>query len=87
MDDSALAELLVDPAANPEQQLASDQRRDRLRAVVRALPERDRQCLYLRAEGFRYREIAGVLEISLGSVAKSLARAVTRLTNMEKEQE
>ena len=51
-----------------------------MRAVLRAMPERDRQCVYLRAEGLRYREIANVLGMSLGGVAKSLARAIARLS-------
>jgi RNA polymerase sigma-70 factor (ECF subfamily) len=55
----------------------------RLRTVVRALPERDRQCLFLRAEGLRYRDIARTLDISLGGVAKSLARTMKRLTNAD----
>ena len=74
---------MIDPAANPEQQLADDRRVRRLRAVVRALPERDRQRLFLRAEGLGYRDIAKTLNISLGGVAKSLARTMTRLTNAD----
>jgi RNA polymerase sigma-70 factor (ECF subfamily) len=69
----------ADLASDPEQLLAADQRRDRLLSVVNALPERDRQCLALRAEGFRYREIARRLRMSLGAVSKSLARSVMRL--------
>jgi RNA polymerase sigma-70 factor, ECF subfamily len=65
--------------ASPEEQASNRQRRMRLLAVVRALPEQDRGCLSLRAEGLRYREIASVLGISLGSVAASLARALARL--------
>jgi len=68
---------------NPEQQMANDQRRQRLLAVFRALPERDRRCLSLRAEGLRYREIADALGISLGAVAKSLARSMTRMVNAD----
>ena len=64
---------------------AAGGRRDRarLRAVARALPERDRRCLYLRAEGLGYRDIAAVLGVSLGSVAKSLGRAFARLARVE----
>lgn len=80
--DFELAELAVDPSLDPEQRLAEEQRIARLRAVVQALPERDRQCLSLRAEGLRYREIAEVLGISLGSVAKSVTRALARLANV-----
>jgi len=78
-----VADAIADPADNPEQQVAGQQRRQRLRAVVRALPERDRHCLYLRAEGLPYRDIAETLGISLGSVAKSIARAVARLTRAD----
>lgn len=81
--DSTLTESLVDPAANPEERLAVTERQTRLQAVLRALPERDRRCLYLRAEGLRYREIAKALDISLGSVAKSLTRALARLTHAD----
>lgn len=80
--DTALAEAVIDPASNPEQCLVETQRQDRLLAVMRALPERDRQCLNLRAEGLRYREIASVLGISLGSVAKSVTRSIARLANV-----
>jgi RNA polymerase sigma-70 factor (ECF subfamily) len=80
--DFGLAALAVDPSLNPEQQLAEEQRLAKLRAIVRALPERDRQCLTLRAEGLRYREIADVLGISLGSVAKSVTRSLARLGNV-----
>ena len=81
--DVRLVERVIDSAANPEQQLADDRRVRRLRAVVSALPERDRQCLFLRAEGLGYRDIAKTLNISLGGVAKSLARTMTRLTNAD----
>jgi RNA polymerase sigma-70 factor, ECF subfamily len=81
--DVVAADAIADPADNPEQQVAGHQRRQRLRAVVRALPERDRQCLYLRAEGIPYRDIADTLGISLGSVAKSIARALARLSRAD----
>jgi RNA polymerase sigma-70 factor (ECF subfamily) len=72
--------LVADPHPNPEDEFAFRQRRDRLRSVVDALREMDRECLYLRSEGLRYREIADVLEISVGSVANSLARSLSRLS-------
>lgn len=77
--DSGAEELHHDPAPNPEEALAAKQRRKRLLAVVRALPEQDRCCLHLRAEGLRYREIAEVLGMSLGAVSHSLVRSLERL--------
>jgi len=68
-----------DLGPNPENALAMKQRLARLLAVVAALPEQDRCCLHLRAEGLRYREIAAVLGISLGSVAFALGRSLERL--------
>jgi len=72
-------DLAVDPSPNPEAQLAHSQTKRRLLAVVDALPEQDRRCLYLRAEGLRYREIAGILDMSLGAVPLSLTRSLARI--------
>jgi len=79
-----LAERFRDPAPSPEEHLSSAQRQLRLLAVVEALPETDRSCLWLRAEGLRYREIAGVLGISLGSVSMSLSRSLARLARADR---
>ena len=76
----AEAGSVPDPAVGPEETCVANEDRQRLRAVLQALPERERQCVYLRAEGLRYREIADVLGVSLGAVAKSLTRAVGRLS-------
>lgn len=74
---------LVDRELNPEDQLAQNQRHARLQAVLRALPEQDRRCLALRAEGLTYREIAQVLDLSLGAVSISLARSLARFIRAE----
>ncbi len=81
--DACLAEEHADPAPDPEEQISAAQRRDRLQAVVRALPENDQHCLRLRAEGLRYREIATVLGMSLGAVSISLTRSLARLVRAE----
>jgi RNA polymerase sigma-70 factor, ECF subfamily len=67
----------------PEERLQAIERQQRLMAVVRAMPEQDQCCLSLRAEGLRYREIARVLGISLGSVANSLERSLSRLARAD----
>jgi RNA polymerase sigma-70 factor, ECF subfamily len=75
----ASVEMHADSALDPEEQAAAAQRRTRLQSIVRALPDQDRWCLALRAEGLRYREIAEVLGMSLGSVSASMARSLGRL--------
>jgi RNA polymerase sigma-70 factor (ECF subfamily) len=79
--DEEAAAGLVDPAANPEQVLAETQALHSMRAALGALSPRDRQCLSLRAEGLRYRDIARVLGMSLGGVAKAIARAIDHLSS------
>ena len=78
-----LTESASDPNAGPEEILSDSQRQKRLLGVVQALPEREQCCLSLRAEGLRYREIAEVLGISLGAVAASLEKSLSRLRRAE----
>lgn len=73
--------LTLTAARTPEQQAIENQTRRRVTAVIQALPELDRACIALRAEGLRYREIAGILDISLGGVALALERALGRIGN------
>lgn len=68
---------------NPEEQAVSSQRQRRMTLVIAALPEQDRACLSLRAEGFRYREIAQILDMSLGAVALSLERSLGKLSRAD----
>jgi RNA polymerase sigma-70 factor, ECF subfamily len=77
--DEDVARRQPDTSPNPEEQVASSQRLERMQAVLRALPEQDRCCLSLRAEGLRYREIAAALGISLGAVSIALTRALARI--------
>jgi RNA polymerase sigma-70 factor, ECF subfamily len=72
-------DLHADPGPGIEQQLLHNERFERLQSVVSALGEQERQCLFLRAEGLRYREIAGVLGVSVGTVSNLLARALAKL--------
>lgn len=75
--------FLVDREPNPEDQLARNQRRVRLLRVWQALPEPDRRCLALRAEGLTYREIAQVLDMSLGAISISLTRSLARFARAD----
>ena len=66
-------------AASPEDHVIFQQQHERLQRIFQHLPEADRLCLQLRSEGLKYREIANVLNISLGSVYNSLERSLNRL--------
>ncbi len=81
--DESLAQRQPASTLNPEEQAASSQRQERMQAVLRALPEQDRCCLYLRAEGLRYREIAATLGISLGAVSIALTRSLARMGRVD----
>jgi RNA polymerase sigma-70 factor (ECF subfamily) len=82
--DPSIVQAKLDSTPSPEEQMASGQTLRRLRTVLRALPEQDRCCLALRAEGLRYREIAAALGVSLGSVSLSLSRSLARLGSVDK---
>jgi RNA polymerase sigma-70 factor (ECF subfamily) len=77
------AQRRPDPSRNPEQQFSDSQRQSRLLAVFCGLPEEDRCCLRLRAEGLRYREIAAVLGMSLGAISNSLTRSLVRMARAD----
>ena len=74
-----LAEARMDPALNPEERASEEQRLSRVRDVLGALSPQQQQCLHLRAEGFTYREGAGILDITESSVKEFIRRAVRRL--------
>lgn len=69
---------IADSAAGPEERLVEREQERRWQGVLRALPPRDRRCLLLRAEGYTYRQIAAMLDVSLGTVAKAVVRTLDR---------
>jgi RNA polymerase sigma-70 factor (ECF subfamily) len=74
----------VSSELNPEQNAIQGERRAQLIAIYKALPEDDRLCLQLRAEGLTYREIAHVAGVSLGTVSNSLGRSLSRLALLDR---
>lgn len=83
LSSSRSLENIADSSHAADSVLEQAERRNTLLAVVGALPEQDQQCLHLRAEGLRYREIAGVLGISLGAVANSLQKSLARIARVD----
>jgi RNA polymerase sigma-70 factor (ECF subfamily) len=68
-----------DGAADPEQQAVARQRTLRLQTALARLPVRQRECLHLRAEGLRYREIAEVLGAGVSTVAEWVQQGLKTL--------
>jgi RNA polymerase sigma-70 factor, ECF subfamily len=65
--------------ADPEKLMLQRERLDRLHFAVLNLTPLQRECLHLRAEGLRYREIAGLLELSPSTVMDAVRRATLKL--------
>jgi len=78
-DDGMAPQSCADPVASPEQQAIERQRRLRLEAALERLPVNQRECLHLRAEGLRYREIAEVLGAGVSTVAEWVQQALKTL--------
>jgi RNA polymerase sigma-70 factor (ECF subfamily) len=68
------------PARSAEELLLERERNQRVAASMETLSPQQRNCLYLRSEGLRYREIAEVMGISASTVNEFLRRAIARLT-------
>jgi RNA polymerase sigma-70 factor (ECF subfamily) len=65
--------------ATPERVAIEKERVRHLGEAIRGLPDCERECLLLRAEGLRYREIGEVLNIPTSTVADTVDRAIRRL--------
>ena len=65
--------------STPEQAALEREKFRRMDKAVRALAVQERECLMLRAEGLRYREIGEVLGIPTSTVADLVERAIKKL--------
>jgi RNA polymerase sigma-70 factor (ECF subfamily) len=68
-----------DGGRDPEQTLLDRERFSAIRNGLALLSGQERRCLHLRAEGFCYREIAEILNITSSSVAEFLRRAMRKM--------
>jgi RNA polymerase sigma-70 factor (ECF subfamily) len=67
------------PQPDPELDLMARQQQALLARAVSDLSPQQRNCLHLRGQGLRYREIAEAMGISTSAVGEFLRRAVTKL--------
>jgi RNA polymerase sigma-70 factor (ECF subfamily) len=65
--------------STPEHAVLKKEKFRQLSSAIRTLTEAERDCLLLRAEGLRYREIGEVLEMATSTVADTVDRAVKKL--------
>lgn len=65
--------------ANPERALLEKEKVARLVAAIRLLSETEKECLLLRAEGLRYREIGEVLGLATSTVGDIIERSIKKL--------
>lgn len=85
VDPSSLVDLLVSDVPGPLAELQGDERKEWVRASIARLPETLRQTLLLAYyDDLKYREIAEILGIPVGTVKSRLHAALAKLHEMAK---
>jgi len=79
INDRPEAAIASAPGVTPEQRVLEMEKTDRLRTAMKTLSAEHRQCLHLRAEGLRYREIAAAMGIGVSTVADMIRQALAQL--------
>jgi RNA polymerase sigma-70 factor (ECF subfamily) len=72
------APSLVTRTPLPDEDMERAERIAAVRQVLQRLPERDRQLLLMREEGFKYDELARVIGVAPASVGTLIARALKK---------
>jgi len=78
-DGDELDVMHTDSSPDPEQQVLERERIRMIQREVRRLPQLLRECMYLRAQGLQYHEIAIALDISMTTAVDRVRRAVKKL--------
>jgi RNA polymerase sigma-70 factor, ECF subfamily len=82
LPDVAIAGDLPSPAASIEEDLLAQERTARVREGIHRLTPAQKDCLLLRAQGFKYREIANVLNLSISTVGENVQRGLQKLKEL-----
>jgi RNA polymerase sigma-70 factor, ECF subfamily len=82
-----LADVIVagDPTAHSnsaEQDLLARERLEVMNRAIQALSPAQRDCLVLRSQGLKYREIADVLNLSISTVGENIQRGLEKLKEL-----
>jgi RNA polymerase sigma-70 factor (ECF subfamily) len=71
--------LLQDAMPSVESQLLIREHEEKVRKALGELSDAERECLILRSQGLKYREVAAVLDISVSTAAENVQRGLRRL--------
>ncbi|HEX3684914.1 MAG TPA: RNA polymerase sigma factor [Bryobacteraceae bacterium] len=82
LPDLSLAGNLPSQAASIEQELLEQERSRLVRSAMDRLSAAQKDCLVLRAQGFKYREIAEVLNLSVSTVGENIQRGLEKLKEL-----
>lgn len=74
-----ISQSVPDITPDPEKRLLEKERHFRIHEGLSKLTQLQKDCLNLRLEGFRYREIGEILNVSTSTVAGSLRNAMSKL--------
>ena len=69
----------ISPAVSVEEALLASEKKELLSEAMKSLTSAQRNCLALRSQGLRYREIAEALELSVSTVAEHVQRGLEKL--------
>jgi RNA polymerase sigma-70 factor, ECF subfamily len=74
-----LAETLPAVGGNAEEDMIKRENLEAFRNALRQLSPQQRQCLELRSQGLKYREIADILQLDISTVGEFLARGIRHM--------
>jgi RNA polymerase sigma-70 factor, ECF subfamily len=72
-------EELLAAGRNAEEEMIERERLVTFRNALRQLSPQQRQCLELRSQGLKYREIADILQVDISTVGEFLARGIRQM--------
>ncbi len=78
LPDAAAGELRAG-CETAEEELLAAERNNRLQRAINGLSAAQKECLVLRTQGLKYREIAEVLKLSVSTVAENVQRGLEKL--------
>ena len=81
-DEALLSGASTQNGHSPEWHFLNRERNEKLRLAIGALSGPQRECVVLRAQGMKYREIAAVLDLSISAVAENVQRGLEKLKGL-----